>query len=75
LLEALLGVSENDLRKEYEISGFTSPLSNTDDFDAFVDKINTFSGDTIQEKVEGYLLSIGVTAEEIANIREIFLEK
>lgn len=29
--------------------------------------------DTMEQKVEGYLLSIGVTAEEIASIRHIFL--
>ena len=43
-------------------------------FTSFVEQINTMKGNTVKEKVEGYLLSIGVTSEEIANIREIFLE-
>ncbi len=75
LLEALLGVSDSDLRKDYDISAFTDSYVNTAEFNAFVEKINTFSGDTTQKKVEGYLLSIGVTSEEIATIRQIFLEE
>lgn len=74
LLEALLGVSDSDLQKEYEISAFTDSYVNTAEFNAFVEKINTFKGDTTQKKVEGYLLSIGVSAEEIATIREILLK-
>jgi hypothetical protein len=31
-------------------------------------------GDTMQQKAEGYLLSAGVTPEQIAEIRRIFLE-
>lgn len=35
--------------------------------------ISILYGNTTQEKVENYLLSIGVTAEQISNIRNIFL--
>lgn len=73
LLEALLGVSDKDLYKDYELSAFTDSYVNTAEFNTFVDKIKTFSGNTTQQRVEGYLLSIGVTADEISNIRQIFL--
>ena len=75
LLEALLGVSNENLRKEYEISALTDSYVNTAEFNAFAEKISSFEGDTTQKKVESYLLSIGVTAEEISTIREIFLEQ
>lgn len=73
LLEALLGVSDSDLQKEYELSAFTDSYVSTAEFNEFKEKINMLSGDTTQQKVEGYLLSIGVTAQEIAAIRDIFL--
>ena len=75
LLEALLGMSEEDLHKEYELSAFTDSYVNTAEFNAFVELISSFEGETTQEKVEGYLLSIGGTAEEIATIRQIFLKE
>ncbi len=72
LLEALLGLSDEDLEKEYEISAFTDSYVNTPEFNAFAESINSMQGDSTQEKVENYLLSIGVTAENIADIRRIF---
>jgi hypothetical protein len=38
-----------------------------------VGEIEDIEGDSTKEKVENYLLSIGVTAEEIESIRNIFL--
>lgn len=73
LLEALLGLSDADLRKEYEISLFTDSYVNYAEFDTFTARIRSMDGATTKEKVENWLLSIGVTAEEIASIREIFL--
>ena len=74
LLEALLGVSDNDLRRDNELSAFTDSYVNSVDFAVFVDRINSqYEGNTTQEKVEVYLKSIGVTDAEIASIREIFL--
>ena len=73
LLEALLGVSDADLRRDYELSVFTYSDLEFEQFAVFVDRIHMMEGDTTQEKVEGYLLSIGVTAEEIASIRNIYL--
>ena len=74
LLEALLGVSDKDLRREYELTTFTYGSVASEDFAAFVTRIDVMEGSTTQEKVENYLLSIGVTPEEIESIRSIFLE-
>lgn len=38
-----------------------------------IGRLKGMEGNTMQQKVEGYLLSIGVTAEEISAIRTIFL--
>jgi len=73
LLGALLGVSEDDLTKDYELSALTDSYVNTEEFTRFIVRIDLLEGDTLAEKVEGYLLSIGVTQEEISNIRKIFL--
>ena len=73
LLEALLGVSDADLRKEYELSTFAHGSVALEDFAVFTTRISMMEGNTTQERVENYLLSIGVTAEEIASIRNIFL--
>ena len=73
LLEALLGVSDEDLRKEYELTTFAHGSVALEDFAVFTTRISMMEGNTTQERVENYLLSIGVTADEIANIRDIFL--
>jgi hypothetical protein len=44
-----------------------------EDMENFVKELNTFDGDTMKDKVENYLLSIGVTQETLDKIREILL--
>ena len=73
LLEALLGVSDSDLEKDYSLSAFTDSYVNLPEFNTLTERVNLLSGNTTQEKVEGYLLSIGVTQEQINSIREILL--
>ena len=85
LLEGLLGVDENTLIMEYELSvfsywgcngstkfnnGLRTQISDTYDY------INdNYEGDSFSERVEAFLIDIGVTAEEIASIRELMLEE
>lgn len=73
LLGALLGMSDGDLQIDYELSAFSYSTVNKDEFQHFKNEIRKLNGDTTQQKIEGYLLSIGVSSEEIAQIREIFL--
>ena len=73
LLGALLGMSEEDLEKEYALSGLTYGSVLTDMFDAFTARVASLPGDTLSEQVEEYLLSIGVTEAEIACIYNIYL--
>lgn len=76
LLEALLGVPEEDVCKDYELTSFGGQLRsrNSTSFSTFYDRLMTFQGATLQEKVEAIFLRYGITAEEIAEFRELMLE-
>lgn len=73
LLEALLGVNEEDLMRDYRMSIFCHGGLHNNDMNDFVEQFNKLPGNTVQLKAEGFLKDAGVTAEEIAAIREIFL--
>ena len=85
VLEGLLGVDENTLMMEYELSVFSywgtngstkynnGLRNNINDTYLYIN--NNYEGDTFSEKVEDFLLEIGVTAEEIASIKNIMLEE
>lgn len=74
LLEAVLGLSENDLIRDYELSAMYHKEVKQTELATMISTLRSFEGATIQKKAENYLLSIGVTAEEILNIKQIFLE-
>lgn len=73
ILCALLGVDEDATYREWEASLFCHSDSFYDEMDDFVVRFKKLPGKTMQEKAENYLLSIGVTMEEIESIREILL--
>ena len=81
LLNALIGVSETDLIHDYEFTSFSvygqrNSIDGTEYggmFQAFYTRLKSFEGETLAEKTESYMLSIGVTQEEIDSIREIML--
>lgn len=74
LLEALLGVSEADCYREWELSVLSNGVSGYDEMERFVKKLQAVEGNTLQEKTENYLLAIGVTSQEIENIKTIMLQ-
>lgn len=78
LLNALLGVSETELIQDYELTSFsvygqrnTQRGDYSKYFQEFLERLNAYMGDTLQEKTENYMLTIGVTAEEISSIKAI----
>ncbi len=73
ILGALLGVSENDLIKDYELSGLFTDTIDRENIKKVYTGLQSYSGFTLQEKAESYLLSIGVTEDEIYSIKTIFL--
>lgn len=85
ILEALLGVNESDLAKDYEITSFFQGYIRRRDSDYVLDRnsgypamisyIKThFDGENINEKVENMMLSLGVTHAQIEEFRQIMLE-
>lgn len=75
LLGALLGMSEEDLLREYELSALYHTWVDSQGMRGFIAELKEFEGATIQEKVQTFLLSTGVTKEEIESIQSIFLEE
>ena len=79
LINGLLGVPEEKLFDDYELSSLSRFPRHHDInyFKKWRTKIAAYApaGATVQEQVEKYLLAIGVTAEEINSIRSIMLEK
>lgn len=82
LLNALLGIDEETLIKDYEFTSFSVyHMRNTKEgdyavfFKKFRSILESFDGDSLQKKVENYLMSIGVTEAEICSIRAIMLTK
>ena len=78
ILEALLGVSEDMMWKDYLTTGFVGVVSDpphkrniTGTFEA----LGKTPGATWAEKAERYFLDLGFTAKEIADLREFLLEK
>lgn len=75
VLGALLGMTEEDVLRDYQLSSLChGPLWALDQFNDFVKRFDLLEGATLQKKAETYLLSVGVTPEEINSIRAIFLE-
>ena len=75
LLHGLLNVSEEDALQEYRLTGFVkASVASSNKMDSLLMKLNTYKGDTLQEKIIDYLTTtVGVTPEEIDSIQSIFL--
>ena len=76
LLGALLGVDKTDLIHDYEFTSFSmygerNSKTTKYAFGAMCALVETYEGATLADKAEQYLLSIGVTEDEIFNIRAI----
>ncbi|MCQ2506953.1 MAG: tyrosine-protein phosphatase [Lachnospiraceae bacterium] len=77
LINGLLGVSEEDLYFDYAFSNF-GKIGSMRDYkeiqDKYVKVIKGIEGNSLQEKIENYLLEIGITKDEIATIKKIMLK-
>ena len=84
LILGLLGVDEDTLCHEYYASFFSQQGAfNEAEFELLVTNLSRLrkglddfgdKDDTLQEKIHAYLLHIGVTEQEIRNIKDIWLE-
>ena len=76
LLNGLLGVSEEDLCRDWAasvLSDFSMKFT-SDRIRSLIDFLNTLQGSSMKERIERYFRSCGVTAEEIENFRSIMIE-
>lgn len=73
LLEALLGMSKEDIWRDYQLSALDNKYQDIIAFGSFMLALENHPGESLQEKTENYLLSIGVTEKEIEAIRTIYL--
>lgn len=77
MLGAVLGEKYDNLVDDYELTSLTrygGRSRNSQLYHTLLDKLNCFAGNTINEKVENFMLYSGVAPEQLAKIREIFLE-
>ncbi len=81
ILEALLGVSKDDLIRDYELSAFYYNYAHVHrNFDTnggpitkVIEELEKFEGETLADKTAAFLKSVGVTDAEIESIRNMFL--
>lgn len=74
---ALLGVSEEDLARDWEATALWNPFdhfNHASRYDKLVRGFDRWPGGTIHERVEAYVLSLGFTPEQLDAFRERLLE-
>ena len=77
IVNALLGVSEEELFLDWEATGFWNGdvgFNHRQRFNKLYEGFNEWPGETINERVEAYVLSLGFTKDDIQTLRDIMLE-
>lgn len=76
ILNGLLGVSERDLRKDWEFSRYwhkDGDFSYERKLARLVEVFDAYPGGSLCERIEGYVLSLGFTREDIDCFRKLML--
>ena len=82
LCEAILGVSQSDCDKDYEITSFYSGAStdaearrrNETPWTREINYLNTYAGTTFRDKVVNFMVSCGITIEKINAFRAAMID-
>lgn len=77
LIEAVCGVSQSDIDKDYELTSFArNNIRRRSDSSwvGFIDRINSFSGSVFRDKVVSYMLQAGVSIDEINTLRRALID-
>lgn len=77
ILNGLLGVSEEELYLDWEVTGWwnkRADFNHEKRFSKLVAGFQKLPGKTLNEKIEAYVLSLGFTAQDLEKFRAIMLE-
>ena len=79
LIEGLCGVTEADICKDYELTSFSPQrigglVRSRDYFIYDMNIIKSYAGNTLQEKMAAYCKRVGITQQDIDDLRAIMLE-
>ena len=77
IMNALLGVDEEELIRDYEMSfigGAGVDKRHYGWLEKMLQAAHSLPGDTLADKFKGYFLSVGFTEEQIEGVREFLLE-
>ena len=78
MIEALLGVSESDLSKDFELTSFYELRarngSSRYSLNQLIPSIKAYPGETLQEKVTNWATENSLTEDEIDQLKQSMLE-
>lgn len=78
MLLTLCGASYEDMARDYLFTNFSTQGTRvpnyTSEFKAWWSKLDNFEGNTKADKAKSWLISKGVTSEQVEKIRSIFVE-
>ena len=81
MLEGLLGVSQSDIDKDYELTSFYALRARngnyqggTSDWAHLIGQIEALSGSTFRDKCVTFALSVGITIDEINDYRTAMID-
>lgn len=82
IIEALLGMSQSDIDKDYELTSFYSGTAddnmarrrNETDWTGLIGEINAYTGGSFRDKAVNFVASLGFTAAEINAFRAAMID-
>lgn len=77
IIEAICGVSQNDIDRDYELTSFADGFTrvrNDPNWTALIDRFNNTAGSSFRDKVVNYVLSMGITIDEINILRNALID-